>query len=808
MSAVRVSDNLRVLMDDMSAAVIPFPMFAQFDITALASATGFEVQGFTVRYERLASTTAVSANETWIQLISGAGAGVEFVGTTVNSDVGNWSTTEAYVTAGGSGTMFGMTTANASAGWFKTGRIGFAVNIRYGAATTRVSAAATIDHMQLQVHYAATIMDVASSEYDREHQSARPSTNLIPLSSEYASEHKSAQPSINLLAQSAEFIYEAGQVDLTQIVPTPFAEYNWPVPWRFKPQQPTHRGARKFEYLIEPFSGEWTYESGNAGLTNNQIVTSAEFVYEAGSGLFRLNQVVQSAEFDYESRSAALAQLHVVGALSAEFNHEASQEALSTNVIVVTAEFNHEASIAALSTNVIVVRAEFDWESSQVDLVTGSSPFSQLDWPVPRGLRPQQPRLRGGQKFEYLIEPFSGEWGYEAGSVAFSAPGIEVFSAEFAWEGQSVKPSINIVAGSAEFDRESTSVWIGTVLNAQSAEFDYESGSVGESLNLVVVSLEFDWEAKSVLLPVPFAEYNWPVPWRFKPQQPTHRGARQFQYLIEPNSAEFDHEITSAGYLVTGPEVFSGEWVYEAGTASLSKNVVIASAEFDYEASEATIGVTTIEVKSAEFGYEASNVGITHLADSWYTIFGVAPAPRWWQQPTHRGGTLAPPTPYFEAFSSEYGYEAGSVRLSVNLRPVAAEFDYESGIVHLDVGVNIAPSEYGWEGSSAQLVSQTAFNPDSLEFEREFGSAHISRVIIPQDSEYDYESGSVGLRSNCVAQSSEYDWEGGSPDITGLSNVGVMPIGAAEFDWEAGGVRLRMFQSHMRRDRIKIVRQI
>jgi len=376
-SAARESDNVRVLVNDLSGSVVPFPFFARFSPGLPASA---EVQGFTVRYERRGNSTAVSANETWLRLVSGAGAGVQLLGTTANSNVANLSATDTYFSAGGSGSMFGLTTADASAG--RVNSLGFAVNIRYGTGTTLTSAIAQIDHMQLQVHYTvpSTNAEPFSAEIALEVEDTGLVSNILGQSSEWGSEAEGSWLTGNMVvtgyeagseAQSVsianppipvngvECEYEATLVGLSLNTSVESAEFD--------------RGQTSVEVSrnVAVLSVEIEQETANAALQNNAIVQSFERDDELTSvGFGAPELIVLSGEFANESGNVGL--ILDVAAQSAEVDLEATGVGLNRNVVAQSIEMDRDyesAGVESLST-VLVGEAEFGGEYRSVGVMT------------------------------------------------------------------------------------------------------------------------------------------------------------------------------------------------------------------------------------------------------------------------------------------------------------------------------------------------------------------------------------------------------------------------------------------------------
>jgi len=298
----------------LSGSVIPFPFFARFSAGLPANS---EVQGFTVRYERRANAAAVSANETWIRLVSGAGAGVQLLGTTANSNLSNLSATDTYFSAGGSASMFGLATEDASAG--RVNSIGWGVNIRYGTGTTLTSAIAQIDHMQLQVHYTV------------------PSTEVAPVSAETGLEWGASWVTKNLLAGTAEWGHE-------------------------------HSGSWLIRNLIVS-----EYELGQEILSVSiapppLLVNGAETDFEASQSILDLNILVGAAEFDSEQASVGV--VRNIVALSWEGEQEAETVSLQRDIFAASFESNNEvASISLDQPPLVVLSGEFENEQSVVSLI-------------------------------------------------------------------------------------------------------------------------------------------------------------------------------------------------------------------------------------------------------------------------------------------------------------------------------------------------------------------------------------------------------------------------------------------------------
>jgi hypothetical protein len=315
-SAARVSDNARVLVNDLSASVVPFPFFAAFSPGIPANS---EVQGFTLRYERRANSTAVSANETWIRLVSGAGAGVQMLGTTANANTANLSATDTYFSAGGSGSMFGLSTADASSS--RVNGLGFAVNIRYGTGTTLTSAIAQIDHMQLQIHYTAQAQAVSgepfSAEFGADVGPLRLSKNVGAQSSEFDAEVQSPSLIKSLSALSAEFAHEAASPGVSQ----PGTDLSVDGP---------------------EFSGE--YRSSSISL--NATVAAQEFVHETGSPLMSRNVIPSQAELGYEITSPSLGAAALVAPM--ELGNEHAGVGLALNIGAINSEFAFSATSPSL----------------------------------------------------------------------------------------------------------------------------------------------------------------------------------------------------------------------------------------------------------------------------------------------------------------------------------------------------------------------------------------------------------------------------------------------------------------------------
>lgn len=451
-SAARLSDDVRVMIDDISAAVIPFPFFTQF---SAAIPAGSEVQGFSVRYERRRNSTAASANETWMMLTSGAGAGVQRLGTTANSNTGNWTTTDTYVTAGGSGSMFGMTTADASAGRVNS-RFGVAINIRYGTGTTLTSAIAQIDNVQLQIHYTPPTVSAEpySAEFDRENFSVGIVRNLVGQSSEYGSEVATGAFSLNTTPGTAEYGFELQPIDIIPIgVQT--AEFDYSADLVALPQ-----GAVD----AEVFTVEFDHESASAGIVLNTVVQSAEFDREASTVNLTLNAGVQSAEFDrentlaalalnlepqdqeqdYEFASVALTQLHALGVESLETDYESESVSLAASSIPQSAEFGNEITSTSLVLEIVVQGVEVD---------------------------------------------------HEVGSVAISGPALAIDNGEWDYESQNAGLSNNVFVDRSEFDQEFGSPGLSNEMLVSNPEFEHESGDVSLALDSRSKTYEWDWES-------------------------------------------------------------------------------------------------------------------------------------------------------------------------------------------------------------------------------------------------------------------------------------------------------------------------
>lgn len=496
-SAARASDNVRVMIDDISAAVVPFPFFTQFSPAIPANS---EVQGFSVRYERRANSTAVSANETWIMLTSGAGAGVQRLGTTANANVANLTATEAYFSAGGSGSMFGLTTADASAGRIN-GRFGVAIQIRYGTGTTLTSAIAQIDHVQLQVHYTPPTVSAEpySAEFDREHFSVAISPVIRGQSAEFEHEVYSLGITRNLVPQAAEFDYELRPVDIVPVS-------------ALSPEMGYEVGQVALAANLSPIGAEWDYqagqidleqtvpslgvqstefdrESGAVGLVLNVAAQSAEWDLEAGSVLISTNIQASTGEWEREHANAGLLQLHELGVLGAEHDRGHSNAALATNVVGQSSEHDFEVANVAIATNIVVAAQERDFEAASVSL---GGPVEQAVDEAEFGLEITSVQVVGPGANLAVDE---AEFGFET-TPPFLVSNLAPFAGE--WEREIADSSLvlNMRPDRSGYEREMGSLALAQNYGVGGFESDYEAGSPGLTsvASIQPNSMEFDWE--------------------------------------------------------------------------------------------------------------------------------------------------------------------------------------------------------------------------------------------------------------------------------------------------------------------------
>jgi hypothetical protein len=455
-SGVRLSDDIKVHVTDVSTAATQFPLFAQFSANIAANS---EVQGFSVRYERRgnASVTAAGGSERWLRLVSGAGTGVQYVSTTVNANTGAWTTTDTYVTAGGSAVMWGMTTADASAGRVNGPRFGVAIRANYAGGTV-TSAAMSIDHIQLQVHYTPPSVSAEpySAEFDRENFSVPIRPNVIGQSSEYGLEVGSMGVSALALVgtQSAEFDLEASNAALAANVLIVGAEFEFESGQIDLEQPAGDLGVQ---------APEFGHESGVVGLVLDVAAQTAEMGFETTSILLAANILPDSQEFDIEAGSTSLAQLHLLGVEGPEFEIEAGSVGNALNLNPLSVEFEAEFSSLGLVRNIVAGSFEGDFEAQSVLIAQVALSVDEI------------------------------ETGFEVGDVAL-VNNLGVEGSEFAFEAGSPFVGSDFAVVPAEFGFETEGPPFGYLLSPAAHEREWEVGSPSFSLAyyLGVSSMEFD----------------------------------------------------------------------------------------------------------------------------------------------------------------------------------------------------------------------------------------------------------------------------------------------------------------------------
>lgn len=479
-SGVSLSDDVKVHVTDVSTAATQFPFFAQFSANIAA---GSEVQGFSVRYERRgnAAVTAAGASERWLRLVSGAGTGVQYVSTTVNANTGAWTTTDTYVTAGGSADMWGMTTADASSGRINSTRFGVAIRAAYAGGTV-TSAAMSIDHVQLQIHYTppTTNAEIFSSEFDREVFSASIVPNVIGQSAEYEWAVQSVQPSLNLNPQTVEMGYELRPVDISP-VSAHAAEFD------------SSFGSLAVSLNLNPVGAEFGYEAAQIDLeqgssTVNADVKTAEFDYEAASLGLVLNVAAQSAETEFEAGSVVLASLSNIGVQSAETGFEAGVISLVQNLIPNSQEFDTEVSNAGLTQ-----LHALGVESSEYGSEVGSVGNSLILNPLSAEFEAEFSSL--GLVQNVAVGGFEGD--FEAGSVLIAQVALSVDDLEAGFEVGAAQLVKNLGVEGSEHGFESGSASIGSELTVVNAELDYETEGPAFGYLLSPVASDRGWEVSN-----------------------------------------------------------------------------------------------------------------------------------------------------------------------------------------------------------------------------------------------------------------------------------------------------------------------
>lgn len=135
--------------------------------------------------------------------------------------------------------------------------------------------------------------------------------------------------------------------------------------------------------------------------------------------------------------------------------------------------------------------------------------------------------------------------------------------------------------------------------------------------------------------------------------------------------------------------------------------------------------------------------------------------------------------------SGEYGFEATSDIIRENIDAIRSTYGFEAGSIYLTIPIVAQSSEYGFEAASDQITLKII--PVQSDYGFEATSDQITLKIVPVQSDYGYESYSTLAINSLIVIPCEYGFEASSPSMTQLNLIDSTSTNA-EFGFEAASV--------------------
>lgn len=333
---------------------------------------------------------------------------------------------------------------------------------------------------------------------------------------------------------------------------------------------------------------------------------------------------------------------------------------------------------------------------------------------------------------------------FQIDAVGGGTPTIDVGTADFSWEAQSVADVLNIIAVSADFSWEGKSVTDVLNITTQSADFSWEANSVAATDVINVQSADFSWEAQSTTAIV----------------------------NVAVQSADFSWEALSATLAFT---VGSADFSWEAKSVGIVPNIVAVSADFSWEA-QSVADVLNVAVQSADFSWEAQSVAAL-------VVIAVQSADFSWET------SSAADVLNVIVVSADFSWEALSVAISssatvINVDTFSADFSWEAQSTTAIVNVAVQSADFSWEAKSVIAVNDIIVQ--SADFAWEANSVADVLNVAVQSADFSWEAKSTTAIVNVAVQSAEFDWKGQSVSLLTISSIVVQ---SAEFDYVVRGLQ-------------------